>query len=170
MLSFAVVNDAGPSFLGLASLEVMVLFKERDGLANLSDAPHHKPLCQLLCLGWLDHSSQSPALGAPHSAMVQIEWIGAAEQGPCLIDPASVFFAKLAGAFVLLQPPLQGMKAAVAVPLALLGRLDRLQPVQAGRRQDDSYLEGKDDHAVVLAAAAIFAAQALKADPLNLGG
>jgi hypothetical protein len=62
------------------------------------------------------------------------------------------------------------MEVAVAVPFALFRRLSYLQPIQLLFRHDSSYLKGKDNHAVIIAPAALAASQALKSDPLDLVG
>jgi hypothetical protein len=81
---------------------------------------------------------------------------------PLIIKPAaqSLFF----------EPPLQGMEVAVVVPFTLFRRLGYLQPIQLPLRHDSPYLKGKDNHAVIIAPAALAAAQALKSDPLDLAG
>ena len=62
------------------------------------------------------------------------------------------------------------MEVAVVVPFTLFRRLGYLQPIQLPLRHDSPYLKGKDNHAVIIAPAALAAAQALKSAPLDLAG
>ena len=78
------------------------------------------------------------------------------------------FLIKPAGFVLFIQPPLQRVKATLSVPLALIRRADNIKPLQALGRQNAPDLKRKDNHAVVLAAAAFSAAKALESDFRNL--
>jgi hypothetical protein len=87
-----------------------------------------------------------------------------------MIDRTPAILIKPAGSTIFFQPPLQGMKAAVFVPLTLLWRAHNFQPLQPRRYQDASYLKRKDDHAVVFSLTAFPALQAVKSDLSYLSG
>jgi len=158
MLAFAVVHNAYASLIGIAPFEVPVSFQESDCLLHLRDVAPDEPFCHLPGLEWFDLASKATALRAHQFASVQIERIGAAEDRPVTIDGTEAVLIEPAGFVLFIQPPLQGVKAAISIPFAYIRRADNIKPLEIRGRQNAPDLKRKDDHAVILAAATFPAA------------
>jgi hypothetical protein len=103
-------------------------------------------------------------------SILQEEGICLAEQRPLLIDLAFSISVELAGATLFLEPPLESVKPALVIPFSLQRRTGNLMPEESRPLLDSSNLEWEDYHAVLLANAALAAAQTLKAQCLYLLG